>query len=60
MKNNIIKLMAIIVISTAALTSCSIENRGNRGGHRYDRDRYDNRYNNHDRYDHHDGYYNHH
>jgi hypothetical protein len=45
MKKEIVKLLALLIFGAAALTGCSIDNRGHRG--RYYHDRY-----------HHDRYYN--
>jgi hypothetical protein len=38
MKKEIVKLLALLVFGAAALTGCSVENRGHRG--RYDHDRH--------------------
>jgi hypothetical protein len=45
MKKQIVRLLALIVLGTATLTGCSIENRGHRGHDRHDdhHDRHDNR-----------------
>ena len=45
MKNEMIKMLALLLFGAAVLSSCSIENRGRHGRHykkhhgRYDRDR---------------------
>jgi hypothetical protein len=46
MKKEILRLLALLIFGAAALSGCSIENRGHRG--RYDHYR-------HDGYRHHDG-----
>lgn len=59
MKSGILKMLAFVMLSTALLTGCAIENQGRRGRYnsRYDRDhRNDNR--NNDRYHDRDHHYN--
>ncbi|MEB0261428.1 MULTISPECIES: hypothetical protein [unclassified Mucilaginibacter] len=46
MKKEIVRLLALLVFGAAALTGCSIENRGHRG--RYDNNRHHNRDRNND------------
>lgn len=55
MKKGLLKMMALVLLVTAALSGCTVENRGYY--HRYDRyNRYDRDYHwHHDRYN--DGYY---
>jgi hypothetical protein len=50
MKNQIVRLLALMILGAATLSSCSIENRGHRG--RYNHDRYHD-----DRRDRHDNHY---
>jgi len=62
MKNGMIKAFAVLILGSAVLTGCAIENQGPRGGSGYNkhhRYRHDNRYNN-DRYDNHGHYYDNH
>jgi hypothetical protein len=47
MKKEIVRLLALLVFGAAALSSCSIENRGHRG--RYNHDRHHDRHHDNDR-----------
>jgi ABC-type nickel/cobalt efflux system permease component RcnA len=51
MKKEIVRLLALLVFGAAALSSCSIENRGHRG--RYNNDRHHNDRHHDDDHDHH-------